>query len=196
MATFFDFFNLGFTNLTQLNVFGHILFIIALCGIYTAHSWKTVSGYVAAFIIGYLTTFLLTTFDYVFLPDRLLEYFIPLTILITAITNFSHKKKPFINKYPSQTYRYFIGLGGGLIHGFAFPSILKIYLLSPDDLFSQIVAFNLGVVTALILIVSLLLIVNFFVTYFIRVNIREWNLLLSGACAGIALYIIANLIST
>lgn len=195
MSTFFDFFNLGFTNLTQLNVFGHILFIIALCGIYTAHSWKTVSGYVATFIIGYLTTFLLTTFDYAFLPDRMLEYFIPLTVLITAITNFSHKKKPFINKYPSQTYRYFIGLGGGLVHGFAFPSILKIYLLSPDDLFSQIVAFNLGVVTALILIVSLLLIVNFFVTYFIRVNIREWNLLLSGACAGIALYIIANLLS-
>lgn len=193
MYTFYDFFTLGFTNLTKLNVFGHILFIIALCGLYTLPSWKAVAGYVTAFFIGYLITFLLTTFNYIIIPDRVLDYIIPLSILITAITNFSHKKKPFINKYPSQTYRYFIALAGGLIHGFAFPLVLKNYLLSPDDLYFQIIAFNLGVVFALILVVGILLVVNFVVTFFIRVNIREWNLLVSGACAGIALYMIANL---
>jgi hypothetical protein len=195
MYSFYDFFILGFTNLAQLNVFGHILFIIALCGIYTIHSWKTVAGYVLLFILGYLISFLLTSFDLVFLPDKTLQYLIPLTIFLTAITNFFHRKKPFINKYPSQTYRYFIGLAGGLIHGFAFPAILKLYLLSPGDPYFQILAFNFGVVSALIIIVSLLLIINFFVTFFIRVNIREWNLLVSGACAGIAVYIVANLLS-
>ncbi|MBX9850867.1 MAG: HupE/UreJ family protein [Cytophagaceae bacterium] len=195
MYSFYDFFKLGLTNLAQLDVFGHILFIIALCGIYTVHTWKPVFGYVLTFILGYLITFLLNTFDYISLPDGVLTYTIPFTILITAITNFNHKKKPFINKYPSQTYRYYLGFAGGLIHGFSFPKIFKIYLLSPDDLVFQIVAFNLGVVTGLAIIVLLLLIVNFFITFVIRVNIREWNLLLSGACAGIALYIIANLMA-
>lgn len=195
MHSFYDFFKLGLANIAYLDVFGHVLFIIALCGIYTAHSWQSVFGYVAAFIAGYLITFLFTTFDYISLPDKALAYLIPLTIIITSITNFYHKKKPFINKYPSQTYRYFLGFGGGLVHGFAFPRVLKIYLLSPDDLVYQIIAFNFGVTLGLIIIVGFLLMVSFFVTFFIRVNIREWNLLVSGACAGIALYIIANIFS-
>jgi hypothetical protein len=193
MNTFYDFFKLGLNNIAYLDVFGHVLFITALCGIYTFPSWKSVFGYVLAFTIGYLITFLFTTFDYFSLSDKLLAYLLPLTIIITAVTNFYHKKKPFLNTYPSQTYRYFLGFGGGLVHGFAFPSILKIYLLSPGDQIFQIVAFNLGVVLGLLFIVFLLLSVSFFVTFFIRVNIREWNLLISGACAGIALYILANL---
>lgn len=195
MYSFYDFFKLGLANLAYLDVFGHILFIIALCGIYTVHSWQSVAGYVGMFILGYITTFLLTTFDYFSLPDKLLAFLIPITVIITAFTNFNHKKKPFINKYPSQNYRYFLGMAGGLVHGFAFPRVLKLYVLSPDDFVFQIVAFNLGVVAGLLIIVFCLLVVNFFITYFIRVNIREWNLLVSGACAGIALYIIANLLA-
>lgn len=193
MYSFYDFFKLGLTNIAYLDVFGHVLFIVALCGIYTAHSWKSVLGYVGSFIGGYLFTFLLTTFDYVELPEKVLAYLIPITIIVTAVANFYHKKKPFINKYPSQTYRYFLGFIGGLIHGFAFREVLRIYLLSPDDLAYQVIAFNFGVVTGLLIIVFLLLVVSFFVTFFIRVNIREWNLLVSGACAGIAIYIIANI---
>jgi hypothetical protein len=154
-----------------------------------------VFGYIACFIGGYLVTFFLTTFDVIDLNDKLLSYLIPLTIVLVAITNFYHKKKPFLNSYPSQSYRYFLGIFGGLIHGFVFPKMLKIYLLSPDDLVFQIIAFNLGVVMGLLIIVFLLLVVSFFVTFYLRVNIREWNLLVSGACAGIALYIIANLLS-
>lgn len=199
MYSFFDFFKLGLNSLAYLNVFGHVLFIIALCGIYTFHSWKSVAGYVGMFIAGYITTFLYTTLDHFTLPkslDKSLAFLIPITVLVTAVANFSHKKKAFINKYPSQNYRYMIGLVGGLVHGFAFPTILKIYLLSPDDFVFQIVAFNMGVVLGLLIIVFILLSVNFFITYFIRVNIREWNLLVSGACAGIALYIIANLLAS
>lgn len=195
MYSFYDFYKLGLTNIAYLDVFGIVLFIVALCGIYTVHSWKPVLGYVATFFTGYLITFLLTTFDFLSLPDKLIAYLLPLSVIVTAFSNFFHKKKPFINKYPSQTYRYFLGFAGGLVHGLAFPSMLKIYLISPGDLVFQIVAFNLGVITSLVVIVFFLLVVNFVITYFIRVNIREWNLLLSGACVGIAIYIIANLLS-
>lgn len=195
MYSFADFYKLGLTNIAYLDVFGIILFIVALCGVYTVHSWKAVAGYIATFFAGYLCTFLLTTFDFLSLGDRVVAYLLPLSVIVTAFSNFYHKKKPFINKYPSQSHRYFLGFAGGIIHGFAFPQVLKIYLLAPDDLVFQIIAFNLGVITSLLVIVSILLVVNFVITYFIRVNIREWNLLLSGACAGIALYIIANLLS-
>jgi hypothetical protein len=195
MHSFYDFFKLGLSNIAYMDVFGHVLFIIALCGIYTVHSWKSVLGYIACFIGGYLFTFFFTTFGVIDLNDRLLSYLIPLTIIFVAITNFNHKKKPFLNSYPSQAYRYFLGIFGGFIHGFVFPKILTVYLLSPDDLVFQIIAFNIGVVLGLLIIVFLLLVVSFFVTFYIRVNIREWNLLVSGACAGIALYIIANLLS-
>lgn len=195
MHSFYDFFKLGLTKIAYLDVFSHTLFIVALCGIYTVKNWRMVCLYVLTFIVGYLITFLLSTFDYIEFPENVLAYLVPLTIIITGITNFYVKKNAFINKYPSQNYRYFLGFGGGLIHGFSFPKVLKIYLLSPDDLVFQIVAFNFGVITGLGIIVFLLLLVSFIITYLIRVNIREWNLLVSGACAGIALYIIANLLS-
>jgi hypothetical protein len=195
MHSFYDFFKLGLTKIAYLDVFAHTLFIVALCGIYTVQTWRMVCLFVLTFIGGYLITFLLTTFDYIDFPENVLAYLIPLTIIVTAITNFYIKKNAFINKYPSQNYRYFLGFGGGLIHGLSFPDVLKNYLLSPDDLFFQIVAFNFGVITGLAIIVFILLLISFVITYFIRVNIREWNLLVSGACAGIALYIIANLLS-
>src|SRR5437868_7955506 len=99
MHSFYDFFSLGFTKLAYLDVFGHILFLVALCGIYTIPSWKYVAGYIGTFFLAFILTFFLTSFDIITLPDKFLSYVIPLTVVFAGCTNFFHKKKPFINKY-------------------------------------------------------------------------------------------------
>ena len=191
MSGFYDFFVLGFSNIAFLNVFVHILFIIALCGIYTFKHWKLVVSFLLTFVVGYLITFFLSTFNIVVVPEKPLIFLLPLTIFIAAVSNFNLKRNTFVNRTPSQKYRYWLAFIAGNIHGLAFPEILK-PLLTADEMFHQVLAFNLGILSALILIVFFLLSTISFLTYFIRVNIREWNLMISGACAGIAVYILAN----
>jgi hypothetical protein len=192
MSSLYDFFKLGLSNIAYFNLFEHILFIIALCGIYSFGSWQKVTLFVLLFIIGYQITFIPSTFHYFTFPPLLLRFLIPFTILLTAISNFYLKKQAFTNKYPSDNYRYFLSFFAGNIHGFAFPESLQNYLLNPGDQVFELLFFNIGIVTGLVIIVFFLLFTCFFLTYFIRINLREWNLLLSGACAGIALYILAN----
>jgi hypothetical protein len=192
MSNCYDFFKLGLSNIAYFNLFEHILFIIALCGIYSFGSWQKVTVFVLLFIIGYQITFIPSTFHYFTFPPLLLRFLMPLTVLVTAISNFYLKKQAFTNKYPSENYRYFLSFFAGTVHGFAFPETLQSYLLNPGDKILELLCFNMGIITGIGIVVFFLLFTCFFLTYFIRLNLREWNLLLSGACAGIALYILAS----
>src|SRR5690606_3077591 len=101
------------------------------------------------------------------------------------------KKNAFTNKYSPHNYRYFLALAGGLFHGLDFPAAIET-ALKTDKSFLPLFAFNLGILSALFLVILILFIMTFIITYLLRVNIREWNLILSGACAGISMYIIMN----
>jgi hypothetical protein len=192
MTDYWSYFKLGLSNLAFFHLFEHILFIIALCGIYTFVSWRKVALYIFLFITAFQISFLLTTFNYISFPQTFVKYLMPLTIFSIAISNIFLKKQAFTNKYPSQQYRYFLAAVAGLIHGFAFPESLQSYLFSPGDQMMQLVCFDFGIITGICITVLLLLCICFVLTYFLRVNMREWNLLLSGACAGVAVYIVAN----
>jgi hypothetical protein len=195
MSDFIHHFNLGFIKITYLDVFVHILFIIALCGIYTFKSIRLIATYSGFFVFGYLITFLLSAFEIINVPIKLLLYLLPLTTIVVSISNFFLKKNAFTNKYSPHNYRYFLAFAGGLLHGMDFPAVIGTVLKS-DKLFLPILAFNIGIVSALILIILFLLITAFIITYLLRVNIREWNLILSGACAGISIYMIINALFT
>lgn len=191
MSDFLHYFSLGFIKITYQGVFINTLFIIALCGIYTFKSIRLIATYAGCFVFGYLTTFFLSAFEIINVPIKLLQYLLPLTTIVVSISNFFLKKNAFTNKYSPHDYRYFLALAGGLLHGLNFPAAIETALRS-DKLLLPILAFNVGILSALLLIILFLLITAFIVTYFLRVNIREWNLILSGGCAGISIYIIMN----
>jgi hypothetical protein len=193
MLSWFDFFKLGALKFSAAGLFIHILFIIALCGIYTFKYRYMVFRFILIFLTGYLLTFFIAAMDFIQISESVLNFLLPLTVLITSILNFFIKRHAFRNKYPSQNYRYYLSFVCGNIHGLALPVDLK-PLLTGIHQFSQMFSFNLGVVTVLVLLVFMLLTISFIITYFIRVNIREWNLLISGACAGISLHMITNYI--
>ncbi|HEY8399923.1 MAG TPA: HupE/UreJ family protein [Cytophagaceae bacterium] len=194
MTGLLDFYKLGFTNIIYVHAFNHLLFIIVLCGVYTIASWKRVLWFLIIFFSGYIISFLLYIFDFFSIPAPVLTYFMPLTTIATAVSNYFLKRNAFINKYPPQNHRFGLAFLGGIIHGFAIPINLKQHLLHPIDQLLEISFFNLGVVSSILTTVGVIFFVGFFLTYFIRVNLRELNLLLSGACAGIAIYILVNVI--
>ncbi len=179
---FFDSFARGFNDFIFFNVFGHLLFIVVLCGIYTLKSWKGVSSYLVFFMIGMAFTFYISWLDFSRLSGNTLKILIPVTVIVTAFTNFFVKKGVFTNKYPSQNYRYYFALIAGLIHGFAFGTSRA------GGFFGDSLGYSLGLIVCIWAFAFVFLLVALILTYFLRVRLREWNLIISGASAGVAVF--------
>lgn len=91
---------------------------------------------VTAFTIGHSITLLFGALGWVFLPSKLIEVLIGVSILVSAI----HAIKPiFPNK---ETY---IALGFGLIHGLAFANTLENLKLDTAKMILSILGFNIGI---------------------------------------------------
>jgi hypothetical protein len=79
----------------------------------------------------------------------------------------------------------------GLIHGMGFSNYLKSILGRDKSIFTQLLAFNLGIEVGQIIVVTLVLFSAFVLVDLFGVNRRDWKLVISSAIAGIAL-ILAN----
>ena len=79
---------LGINHIADINAYDHILFIITLCAVYTFSQWKNVLVLVTAFTIGHSLTLALATLNLIHVSTDLIEFLIPLTIFITALSNF------------------------------------------------------------------------------------------------------------
>ena len=84
---FSTYFILGFEHISDLAGYDHILFLVALCAVYTWSSWKKVAIIVTAFTIGHSLTLALAALNVLNIPADTIEFLIPVTIFITAISN-------------------------------------------------------------------------------------------------------------
>ena len=184
MNSFSLYFQLGIAHIVSISAFDHILFIAALCIRYQAADWKKVIVLVTAFTIGHSLTLALSTFNIVNLPARWTEFFIAVTILITALNNFFVKSFQFTTKYPVI---YFYALVFGLIHGLGFSTLLKNMLGKNENIIRQLLAFNVGIEVGQLFIVAIILMVSFIFVGLLCVNRRTYILVVSGATAILAI---------
>ena len=75
----------------------------------------------------------------------------------------------------------------GLIHGLGFSSYLKSILGKDQNIFWQLLAFNVGLELGQILIVIIILIISFILVGLIKINRREYLLFISAAIFAFAL---------
>jgi hypothetical protein len=87
MSEFELYFGLGKDHILDANGYDHILFVIALCILYSISEWKRVLILVTAFTLGHSITLALATLEIISVSGELVEFLIPITILITAISN-------------------------------------------------------------------------------------------------------------
>jgi uncharacterized membrane protein YfcA len=192
MSEFQAYLQLGFEHITDPNGYDHILFVVALCAIYSLREWKQVLILVTAFTLGHSLTLALATLQLVQLPSDLIELLIPVTILLTAVLNFFHPTKPVPKRGASTRplLRYPMALLFGLIHGLGFSSYLRSLLGTEESILQPLLAFNLGLELGQILIVGAVLLLAFVVTELLHVQRRSWNLVVSGIIVGMALSLI------
>ncbi|PIQ50329.1 MAG: HupE / UreJ protein [Cytophagales bacterium CG12_big_fil_rev_8_21_14_0_65_40_12] len=185
MDQFKLYFQLGYEHIIDLNGFDHILFVVALCAIYLAQDWKKVLILVTAFTIGHSITLALSTFELVNFRSEIIEFLIPVTIFITALSNL-FKKEGGLNQ-KALNLNYFFALFFGLVHGLGFSNYLKSLLGKSESIVTQLLAFNLGLELGQIIIVVIFMIISFVFTGLFNVARRDWKLVISSAIAGIAI---------
>lgn len=194
MSEFQAYLQLGFNHITDSNGYDHILFIMAICSIYTLVDWKKVVVLVTAFTVGHSITLALSTLGYVNIKPDWIELLIPITILITAFLNFFYKpvKGTFTPKETSATFRYPLALGFGLIHGLGFSNYLRALLGNEAEIFSPLLGFNVGLELGQLIIVFIILVIAFLMIEILKVQKINWVQILSGIIFGMALSLILN----
>ncbi|MEN9684517.1 MAG: hypothetical protein RLZZ28_303, partial [Bacteroidota bacterium] len=164
MNDFRLYFEIGFRHIADLRGIDHILFVMALCLRYQFADWKKVLILVTAFTIGHSITLALSVLNLIHYSTKWIEFLIPVTILLTALSNGFVKKFNFKARFPLI---YFLALFFGLIHGLGFSTYLKSLLGKDQNVIAQLFAFNLGLEAGQILIVTgILMITLIFVTIF------------------------------
>lgn len=178
MSDFPFYFRFGWQHIISKDALDHQLFILALAAIYTIKDWKQVLILVTAFTIGHSITLFLSVTEMVTVKAKWVEFLIPCTIVITAITNLFQKK--FTPK--SIRINYFLALFFGLIHGLGFANNIRMALASDQSLGWGLFGFNLGLEAGQIIVVLLILAISFIVLNVIKANRREW-VVFASACA-------------
>ena len=183
MQEFSLFFELCWQHILDWQGYDHILFVAALCGVYIIEDWKKILILVTAFTIGHSLSLALSVFNYILIPSKIIEFLIPITIMLTALINILNKKATRTRFNPI----YFLALAFGLIHGLGFSNYLKSLLGKSNNIVAELLSFNVGLEFGQIIIVFSVLIISFFTINLLKVQKREWNLFLSSAIFGIAL---------
>jgi hypothetical protein len=183
MQDFRFYFELGWEHIISKDALDHQLFIAALAAIYLLKDWKQVLILVTAFTIGHSLTLALSVFDVIRFNSKWVEFLIPLTIVITALSNLFQKK--FTPK--SIRINYVLALLFGLIHGMGFANSVRFILADDQSMGWSLFGFNVGLEVGQIVVVSLLLLLAHLIVTILKVKRRDWVIFLSAGVFALSL---------
>jgi len=190
MDTFWFYFKEGLFHVLDWNAYDHILFIIVLTVPYTFSNWKRLLSLVTIFTVGHTISLSLAAYGVVKINTTLIEFLIPVTILITALYNIftagKKGRKEQVGVYLITTLFF------GLIHGFGFSTYFKMMTASTDSKFLPLLEYTLGIEASQIIIVLLVLTVSFIGQFIFRFSIRDWVMVISAIVIGVAIPIFRN----
>ena len=183
MSDFLFYLKQGIGHITNPSGIDHMVFVITLCAVYRLDQWRQLLVLVTAFTIGHSLTLALSASNIIHVSSSLVEFLIPVTILLTSIYNVSIKQTT--RKFG---YNYLLALFFGLIHGMGFSNYFRAMMTGIDDssILKPLFSFNVGIEMGQLLIVSVFMLTLFCFTKFMKVAHRDWNLYISGAGGGLA----------
>jgi hypothetical protein len=146
---------------------------------------------VTAFTIGHSITLALATLDIIKVNRDLMEFLIPVTIFITAVSNLFINETSYFNRR-KVSINYVFAAFFGLIHGMGFSNYLKSLLGQDQSILTQLLAFNIGLEIGQIIIVLIFMLAGFLFINIFGVGRRDWKMIISSAVAGIAITMIID----
>ena len=185
MSVFELYLRLGIEHIADFEGYDHILFVLSISIVYSIKQWKKLLILITAFTIGHSLTLVLATLKIIKVPTDLIEFLIPITIILTSLGNLFQKSEKISSR--SHHFRYAIALFFGLIHGLGFSNFLRALLSEVESMLVPLLAFNIGIEIGQLIIVLIILGFAILFVDIAGVKRREWVLILSGGALGISL---------
>lgn len=177
---------MGLKHVLDVHAYDHVLFLIALMIPYAFKDWQRVLLLVTLFTLGHTVALFLSVFDIVNVKVNVVEFLIPITILITAIFHLFTAGKS--GKKESITFVALVTVFFGLIHGLGFSNYFNAIMVgTKSEKLIPLLEFAIGIEAAQIIVVLLVLVVAYLVQTVFRFSKRDWALVMSAFVIGVVL---------
>ncbi|MCD9576880.1 HupE/UreJ family protein [Flavobacterium soyae] len=186
MSQFWIYFQIGLKHVLDINAYDHVLFLIALTVPYSFKDWKRILLLVSVFTIGHTLALILSVFGIIAIKVNIVEFLIPITILITALYHLFTAGKAAKND--GVNVIFFVTLFFGIIHGLGFSNYFKTILGgSPSSKLLPLGEFALGIEAAQLVVVFVVLVISYIVQTVFRFSKRDWALVMSAFIIGVVI---------
>ncbi len=152
MTDFYTYFELGMRHILDIRGIDHILFILVLCLAYDFSKWVKILILLTAFTLGHTLTLFLNSFNLLILNHKVVEFLIPISIIISALANIFNNGK----KQHNSNFSYALVLFFGLIHGLGFAGYFSSLVGKSNSILMPLLSFNVGLEVGQILFVLII----------------------------------------
>lgn len=180
----------GINHVLDINGYDHVLFLMVLTVPYMFKNWKRVLLLVTTFTIGHTLSLVLAAYSIIRVNGEIVEFLIPVTILIVALFNVFTAGK---SAQKEKIGVLFIStLFFGLIHGLGFAREFHILAGDSDNKLVLLLEFALGIEIAQIIIVFVVLFLGYIGQTIFRFSKRDWVMVISAVVVGLVIPMILN----
>src|SRR5690606_19715140 len=143
MHDFLFYIELGLDHVLDLGAYDHILFLSALALPFTFKHWKKVLILATVFTLAHCLSLALSAYGVVQVDVGLIEFLIPVTILLTALFNFVHIRNQELEV--GLSLHILATAFFGLIHGFGFSNYFRMLIAGEQDMVVPLLGFATGI---------------------------------------------------
>ncbi|MBO0342231.1 MAG: HupE/UreJ family protein [Bacteroidota bacterium] len=159
MQEFLFYIKLGLDHVLDFSAYDHILFLSALTVPFTFRNWKRVLVLATIFTLAHCTSLALSVYEVVTMDVGLIEFLIPVTILLTALFNFAYVYKESLNV--GILLHILATAFFGLIHGFGFSNYFKMLMAEEEDKITPLLGFATGIELSQVTIILIVLAISY-----------------------------------
>jgi len=180
----------GMNHVLDINAYDHVLFLIVLTVPYLFKDWKRVLLLVTLFTLGHTLSLVLAAYDVISVNATVVEFLIPITILVMALYNVFTAGKS--GKKEKVGLLFISALFFGLIHGLGFAREFTMLAAGATNKLVLLMEFALGIELAQVIIVFIVLFLSYVIQTIFRFSKRDWVMVISAVVVGLVIPMILN----
>lgn len=170
MQEFLFYIKLGLDHVLDFGAYDHILFLSALTVPFTFRNWKRVLVLATIFTVAHCTSLALSVYEVVIMDVGLIEFLIPVTILLTALFNFAYVYKESLNV---GIFMHILATAFfGLIHGFGFSNYFKMLMAEEEDKITPLLGFATGIELSQVTVILIVLTISYVILELLKA--KRW----------------------
>ncbi|MDC6383743.1 HupE/UreJ family protein [Flagellimonas taeanensis] len=170
MQDFIFYIKLGLNHVLDFGAYDHILFLSALAVPFTFKYWKRVLILATVFTITHCISLAVSVYEVITVDVGLIEFLIPVTILLTALFNFTYVFKEamdvglFLHILATSFF--------GLVHGFGFSNYFKMLMAEEEDKITPLLGFATGIELSQVTIILVVLAIAYVMLDLLKIKRR------------------------